>query len=111
MLFHVGLFAGEGDLKTKGPDGKDQSVHAGVMHTYSDAPFDFNPSGDAKKFKLVDGSEVNVEAGSFYRTGFNFDLPAIVIAALVTVVLVIGIKEMPRSMPSWSPSRYWWSLA
>jgi basic amino acid/polyamine antiporter, APA family len=85
LLFGVGTFAGPAEVSPTAP--------AGVMHAYSDAPFDFNPSGDTKEFPLVDGTKKKVEGGSFYRTGFKFDLPAIVIAALVTIILVIGIKE------------------
>jgi APA family basic amino acid/polyamine antiporter len=42
----------------------------------SDAPFDYNPA-----------------TGQFFTTGAMFDLPGVVIAALVTWVLVVGIKE------------------
>jgi APA family basic amino acid/polyamine antiporter len=42
----------------------------------SDAPFDYNPA-----------------TGQFFATGALFDLPGVVIAALVTWVLVVGIKE------------------
>jgi len=40
------------------------------------APFDFNP-----------------KTGLFYRTGSVADLPALVVAAVMTVILVIGIRE------------------
>jgi len=93
LLFGVGTFAGEGDLKVVGPDGNGKPSPAGAMHAYSDAPFDFNPSDKKETFKLVDGSKTEVDSGSFYRTGYSLDLPAIVIAALVTIILVIGIKE------------------
>jgi len=43
------------------------------------APFDFDPA-----------------AGRFLSTGSVFDLPAVVIAALVTTILVIGIRESAR---------------
>ena len=43
------------------------------------APFDFNPG-----------------TGAFHATGSWFDLPAIVVAGLVTWVLVIGIRESAR---------------
>src|SRR5207245_1496742 len=42
----------------------------------STAPFDYDPSN-----------------GLFLSTGSFFDLPAIVIASIITVILVIGIKE------------------
>jgi basic amino acid/polyamine antiporter, APA family len=85
LLFGVGTFAGEGELHPTAPQG--------AMRAYADAPFDFNPSAETKQFKVVDGTSVDVGSGSFYRTGFKFDLPAVVIAALVTIILVIGIKE------------------
>src|SRR4051795_13664852 len=46
VLFSVGTFAGEGEIKDVTPDGKVTPRAAGAMHTYSDAPFDFNPSSD-----------------------------------------------------------------
>ncbi len=45
----------------------------GILHRFSDAPFDYN--------------------GSFFATGFFFDLPAIVITAIVTAILVRGVSE------------------
>src|SRR5437773_8245288 len=42
----------------------------------TDAPFDYNPA-----------------LGKFFATGRILDLPAMVIVAIVTVILVIGIKE------------------
>src|SRR5438045_3933439 len=42
----------------------------------SDSPFDYDPS-----------------VGHFLATGTWFDLPGVIIAALVTIVLVIGIRE------------------
>jgi APA family basic amino acid/polyamine antiporter len=45
----------------------------------SNAPFDFNPS-----------------SGTFMPTGSWFDLPALVIVAILTIVLVIGIHESSR---------------
>jgi len=47
-----------------------------LPHVFTNAPFDYDP-----------------KLGQFLATGTWFDLPAIVIAALVTVVLVIGIRE------------------
>jgi basic amino acid/polyamine antiporter, APA family len=43
------------------------------------APFDYDPS-----------------SGVFKMTGSYFDLPAVVITALVTIILVVGIKESVR---------------
>ena len=93
VLFSINTFAADGEVKVKGPDGQERGLPAGAMHAYADAPFDFNPSDKTETKTLVDGSTKQVESGSFYRTGFSLDLPAIVIAALVTVILVIGIKE------------------
>ncbi|MCI0626047.1 MAG: amino acid permease [Acidobacteria bacterium] len=47
-----------------------------LPHIISTAPFDYSP-----------------ELGRIVTTGAYFDLPAILIAAFITVVLVIGIKE------------------
>jgi APA family basic amino acid/polyamine antiporter len=61
------------------------SAHAqDLLHSFgiylpahiSTAPFDFNTA-----------------TGSFFMTGAYFDLPAIIIAGLVTIILVIGIRE------------------
>jgi APA family basic amino acid/polyamine antiporter len=48
----------------------------GIPHRVTNAPFDFDPT-----------------TGQLVATGTWFDLPAIVIAALVTVILVKGIRE------------------
>src|SRR4030042_1033456 len=45
----------------------------------SRAPFDFDPT-----------------QGGFFTTGSWFDLPALVIVAILTIVLVIGIRESSR---------------
>jgi APA family basic amino acid/polyamine antiporter len=47
-----------------------------LPHVLTNAPFDYDP-----------------KLGQFLTTGTWFDLPAIVIAGLVTVILVIGIRE------------------
>ena len=47
-----------------------------IPEVFSRSPFDFDPA-----------------IGKFVATGAWFDLPAVVIAGLVTVVLVIGIRE------------------
>ncbi|MFX6815285.1 hypothetical protein ABTH42_19070, partial [Acinetobacter baumannii] len=47
-----------------------------LPHVLTNAPFDFN-----------------TELGRLIPTGTWFDMPAIVIAALVTVILVKGIQE------------------
>jgi basic amino acid/polyamine antiporter, APA family len=50
--------------------------HTGLPHAFTSAPFDYD-----------------LAAGRLISTGTWFDLPAIVIAALVTIVLVKGIRE------------------
>jgi APA family basic amino acid/polyamine antiporter len=50
--------------------------HFGLPHPFTNAPFDYNPA-----------------TGRLAMTGTMFDLPAIVIALLVTIVLVKGIRE------------------
>jgi APA family basic amino acid/polyamine antiporter len=65
----------------------------GWLHKFSDAPFDYNGKGEAIQHQLANGHEALVASGSFFATGFYFDLPAIVITALVTAILVRGISE------------------
>src|SRR6202051_4315999 len=50
--------------------------HIGLPHAFTNAPFDYD-----------------LTSGRLTLTGTWFDLPAIVIAALVTIVLVKGIQE------------------
>lgn len=47
---------------------------AGLLHRFSDAPFDYANN-------------------SFFATGFYFDLPAIVITLIVTAILIRGVTE------------------
>jgi APA family basic amino acid/polyamine antiporter len=47
-----------------------------IPHAFASAPFDFNPA-----------------TGQFFSTGSYFDVPAIVITAIITTILVIGIRE------------------
>ncbi len=51
----------------------------GVPHAVSNAPFEFDPT-----------------KGGFAATGTWFDLPALIIVAILTIVLVIGIRESTR---------------
>jgi APA family basic amino acid/polyamine antiporter len=53
--------------------------HLQVPHVISNAPFEFDPT-----------------KGVFAGTGTWFDLPALVIVAILTIVLVIGIRESAR---------------
>ncbi len=50
-----------------------------IPRQFSQAPFDFDP-----------------EAGKFFTTGAFLDVPAIIITAIVTVILVKGIRESAR---------------
>ena len=50
-----------------------------VPHAVSNAPFEFDPA-----------------KGGFAATGTWFDLPALIIVAILTIVLVIGIRESAR---------------
>jgi basic amino acid/polyamine antiporter, APA family len=65
----------------------------GVMHRFSDAPFDFNSASKEAEFVLATGDSLTVSGGSFFATGFFFDLPAIVITFIVTLILVRGVTE------------------
>ncbi|HTX19631.1 MAG TPA: amino acid permease [Bacteroidota bacterium] len=47
-----------------------------IPYAFANAPFDFSP-----------------EAGRFFPTGAYFDVPAILITAIITTILVIGIRE------------------
>ena len=49
--------------------------------TWGTAPFDYDPA-----------------IGEFARTGSVLDLPAMIIAAIITIVLIVGIRETPVSM-------------
>jgi amino acid transporter len=51
-------------------------INIHLPHAYTDAPFDFNPA-----------------SGKFVSTGAIIDLPALLISALLTGVLIIGIRE------------------
>ena len=68
-------------------------AEGGALHRFSDAPFDFNGKSEAVKHTLVTGQDVVVQAGSFFSTGHFFDLPAIIITAIVTAILVRGVSE------------------
>jgi APA family basic amino acid/polyamine antiporter len=65
----------------------------GALHRFSEAPFDFNASKEAAEMTLATGEKVMVDPGSFFATQYFFDLPAILITAVITFILVRGIKE------------------
>jgi APA family basic amino acid/polyamine antiporter len=50
-----------------------------LPYSFANAPFDFN-----------------LDTGRFFSTGAFFDVPAILITAAITTILVIGIKESAR---------------
>ncbi len=50
-----------------------------VPYDFANAPFDFN-----------------LDTGKFFATGAFFDVPAIIIVAIITTILVIGIRESAR---------------
>ncbi|HSE39343.1 MAG TPA: amino acid permease [Acidobacteriota bacterium] len=56
--------------------GEKLGLHLRLPHIFTTAPFDYDP-----------------KVGHFVSTGTWFDLPAIVIALLVTIILVKGIRE------------------
>ena len=56
-----------------------KSVGIHIPFAFSGSPFDFDP-----------------EKGRFFSTGTYFDLPAVVIALLITIILVKGIHESAR---------------
>ncbi len=65
----------------------------GALHLFSEAPFDYNSARDAANVTLASGQTLNVAAGSFFANGYWFDLPAILITAIVTAILVRGVTE------------------
>lgn len=65
----------------------------GALHRFSDAPFDFNSASKATDITLATGDTLTVAPGSFFATQYFFDLPAVLITAIVTFILVRGVKE------------------
>jgi basic amino acid/polyamine antiporter, APA family len=65
----------------------------GYLHRFSDAPFDYNGKTESITHLLTSGQEAIVPSGSFFATGFYFDLPAVLITAVVTAILVRGVSE------------------
>ncbi len=64
-----------------------------LLHRFSDAPFDYNAAKKPTEILLATGNKVMVEGGSFYSTGYFFDLLAVLITILITAILVRGVKE------------------
>ncbi len=71
----------------------DLFASGGLLHRFSDAPFDYNGASAPAEKLLASGESTLVGAGSFFGTGYYFDLPAILITAIVTFVLVRGVRE------------------
>ncbi len=65
----------------------------GLLHRFSEAPFDYNGAKKAVDFTLATGEKLTVGGGAFYPTAYYFDLPAIIITAIVTLILVRGVTE------------------
>jgi APA family basic amino acid/polyamine antiporter len=65
----------------------------GLLHRFSEAPFDFNASKQATEMTLASGDKLMVDPGSFFATQYYFDLPAVLITAIVTYILVRGVTE------------------
>jgi APA family basic amino acid/polyamine antiporter len=64
-----------------------------LLHRFSDAPFDFNSAKKPVEMLLATGEKITVDGGSFYATNYFFDLPAVLITLIVTIVLVRGVRE------------------
>ncbi len=56
-----------------------KSFGINIPYAFANAPFDFN-----------------LDTGRFFPTGAYFDVPAIVITAIITAILVYGIRESAR---------------
>ncbi len=65
----------------------------GALAQFANAPFDYNGASEATSQQLADGTSVMVASGSFFYTGNYFDLPAVLITAIVAVILVRGVSE------------------
>lgn len=65
----------------------------GFLHRFSDAPFDYNGKSEAINHTMATGQQIAVDSGAFFSTGYFFDLPAILITAIVTAILVRGVTE------------------
>lgn len=68
-------------------------AEGGVLHRFSEAPFDYNSKKVAIEHAMGSGEKVLIESGSFFSTGYFFDLPAILITIIVTAILVRGVSE------------------
>lgn len=68
-------------------------ANGGLLHRFSDAPFDFNGASKAIQHTVATGQEITVQSGAFFSTGYFFDMPAVLITAIVTAILVRGVSE------------------
>ncbi len=64
-----------------------------TLHKFSDAPFDYNGLKDPVEMTLADGHKLMVDGGAFFSTGYYFDLLAVLITFVVTIILVRGVTE------------------
>ena len=71
------------------------TVAHGWSHYFQDLLTIFN-NGEPLWPKAISNSPFDYKNGEFVATGSYFDLPAIVITAIITVILVRGIKESAR---------------
>ena len=65
----------------------------GALHRFSEAPFDYNGSEAAVEKLSATGEKILADGGSFFATGFFFDLPAVLITTLVTLILIRGVSH------------------
>lgn len=73
--------------------GVDWFEKGGFLRRFADAPFDYNGAAEVKSFELAAGDALEVGAGSFFSTGYFFDLPAILITCIITGILIRGVTE------------------
>ncbi len=73
--------------------GIDPFESGGSLERFANAPFDYNGAALPVEQTLGTGAKLVVEPGAFYFTGNYFDLPAVLITLLVTIILVRGVSE------------------
>jgi basic amino acid/polyamine antiporter, APA family len=73
--------------------GVDPFQAGGSLAQFANAPFDYNGGKEAMEATLATQATVTVQPGDFFHTGSFFDLPAVFITFLVTMILVRGISE------------------
>jgi basic amino acid/polyamine antiporter, APA family len=73
--------------------GVDPFQAGGPLARFANAPFDYNAGDKAVEATLATQTSVTVQPGDFFYTGSFFDLPAVFITFLVTLILVRGVSE------------------